>query len=80
MKKKNKILSIISSFKNEEESINYFVKAIDIEFKKYKELDYKIYFVNDFSTDRSEEKIIKLMKNNKKIILASTKKKLWTYT
>ena len=74
MRTKNKIISIIASFRNEEENIEYFVKNIDKEFKKYKHLDYKIYFVNDFSTDKSEEKIIKIKKKYKKIILASMSK------
>ncbi len=69
-----KIISIIASFRNEEENINYFVKSIDQTFKRYKNIDYKILFINDFSLDSSEKKILSLKKKNKKILLASTKK------
>lgn len=74
MLKKIKTISIIASFKNEEENIKIFVKTIEDEFKKYKNLDYKIYFVNDFSSDNSEKIILNLKKKNKKLILASMSK------
>lgn len=69
-----KIINIIASFRNESESINHFCKKIDNAFKKNKNVDYKIYFINDFSTDNSEKKIIKLKKKNSKIFLFSTNK------
>ena len=70
---KKKTLSLIVSFRNEEESIKYFFKQINSSFSKYNNIDYKIYFINDFSTDNSESIIKKLKKKSKKIILASTK-------
>tara|TARA_B100000795_G_C22769220_1_gene427113 strand:+ start:547 stop:1428 length:882 start_codon:yes stop_codon:yes gene_type:complete len=69
-----KIINIIASFRNEEENILYFCKNIDQAFKKYKKIDYRIYFINDFSTDSSEKKIINLKNKNNKIFLSSTKK------
>ena len=69
-----RILNIIASFRNEEENILYFCNEIDKAFKKYKKIDYRIYFINDFSTDSSEKKIIGLKKKNNKIFLSSTKK------
>ena len=71
---KKKTLSIIASFRNEEKSIKYFCKRINSCFSKYNNITYKIYFINDFSTDNSESIIKRLKKNNKKIILASTNK------
>lgn len=69
-----KIINIIASFRNEEENIEYFSKKINQAFKKFKKIDYRIYFINDFSTDSSVAKIINLKKKNNKIFLSSTKK------
>jgi hypothetical protein len=69
-----KTLYIIASFRNEVESIEYFCKKIDETFLEYNDIDYRIYFINDYSTDNSENLIIDLKKKNKKIFLISLKK------
>ena len=74
-----KIINIIASFRNESESINYFCKKIDNAFKKNKNVDYKIYFINDFSTDNTEKKIIKLKKKKFKNLSFFNKQKLWRF-
>ena len=71
MKKK---IDIIASFRNEEKNILEFTKRIKNSFKKFKNIDYKLIFIDDFSNDLSNYLIKKLIKKNKKIKLISFKK------
>ena len=66
MKKK---IDIIASFRNEERNILEFTKRIKSSFKKFKNIDYKLIFIDDFSNDLSNYLIKKLIKKNKKIKL-----------
>ena len=68
MKKK---IEIIASFRNEERNILEFTKRIKNSFKKFKNIDYKLIFIDDFSDDLSNDIIKKLCKRNKKIKLIS---------
>ena len=71
MKKK---IDIIASFRNEEKNILEFTKRIKNSFKKFKNIDYKLIFIDDFSNDLSNYLIKKLIKKNRKIKLISFKK------
>nr|ABZ06232.1 putative glycosyl transferase [uncultured marine microorganism HF4000_007I05] len=64
-----KRIDIIASFKNEEKNINNFVSRIKKSFRKYKNIDYKIIFIDDFSDDSSNRIIKKLRIGSKKIKL-----------
>ena len=55
-----KLISIILSFKNEENNIEPIVSRISETFKKISGWDYEIVFVNDNSSDNSEKVIKKL--------------------
>ena len=59
-----KLISIILSFKNEENNIEPIVSRISETFKKISGWDYEIVFVNDNSSDNSEEIIKKLQLNH----------------
>ena len=72
MKKK---ISIVASFRNEEENINEFIARINNSFKKSNLIDYELIFVDDFSTDLSNELIKKACIKNKKIKLITLKKR-----
>ena len=63
MKKK---IDIIASFRNEEKNILEFTKRIKNSFKKFKNIDYKLIFIDDFSNDLSNYLIKKLIKKIKK--------------
>lgn len=69
-----KKICIISSFRNENECLNIFINEIDKAFSKHSNLDYRILFVDDYSTDNSKQTIINKIKDNKKISLISFKK------
>ena len=71
MKKK---ISIIASFRNEETNINSFIRRIKNSFKKFRNIDYKLIFIDDFSNDSSNNLIKKAIKKNKKIQLITFKK------
>jgi len=62
-------IEIIASFRNEENNISEFTKRIKNSFKKFKNIDYKLIFIDDFSNDLSNKLIKKLIKKNKKIML-----------
>jgi len=71
MKKK---ISIIASFRNEEENINEFISRINNSFKKSNHIDYELIFIDDFSNDLSNSLIKKTCIKNKKIKLITLKK------
>ena len=66
MKKK---ISIIATFRNEEENINEFINRINSSFKKFSHIDYELIFIDDFSDDTSNTLIKKARIKNKKIKL-----------
>ena len=66
MKKK---ISIIASFYNEVENINEFITRTINSFKKLRQVDYELIFIDDFSNDSSDILIKKASKKNKKIKL-----------
>ena len=68
MKKK---IDIIASFKNEEKNILEFTNRIKHSFKKFKNIDYRLIFIDDYSNDLSNCLIKKLCKKNKKVKLIS---------
>jgi len=55
-----KLVSIVFSFKNEEENIPELVDRIAKTFKKIKNWNYELIFVNDASTDKSEDVLVNL--------------------
>jgi glycosyltransferase involved in cell wall biosynthesis len=71
MKRQLKIkkLSIVISFKDEEQNIVELTERIQDSVSKLK--SYELIFVNDNSSDRSEELIKKLMKVNKNVVLVN---------
>ena len=69
-----KTLSIVFSFRNEEGNIEPLVKRVSNTMKKIENWKYELIFVNDDSTDNSEEILINLQKDNPiKIINMSRK-------
>ena len=72
MKKK---IYIISTFHNEEQCINEFINRINNSFKKFKHIDYKLIFIDDFSDDLTNSLIKKACIKNKKIKLITLKKR-----
>lgn len=58
-----KLVSIVFSFKNEQENIPELINRVNKTFEKIKDWNYEIIFVNDASTDKSEEILIELQKN-----------------
>ena len=58
-----KLLSIVFSFKNEEKNIEPLVKRISSAMEKIQGWKYELIFVNDDSTDNSEEVLLDLQKN-----------------
>ena len=69
-----KLLSIVFSFRNEEGNIEPLVKRISKTMKEIKEWKYELIFVNDDSTDNSEQILINLQKSHPiKIINMSRK-------
>lgn len=69
-----KTLSIVFSFRNEEGNIEPLVSRISNTMKKIDNWKYELIFVNDDSTDNSEEILVNLQKNNPiKIINMSRK-------
>ena len=59
-----KLISIVFSFKNEEGNIRELVDRIKKSLKNADKWDYEIIFVNDDSTDKSEEILLELQKTN----------------
>ena len=68
-------ISIIASFRNEEESLSLFISEIKKAFKKYNKTNYEIIFVDDFSSDNSLKILIKEAKKNKRIKIIKMKKR-----
>ena len=68
------IISIISTFYNEEENINLFYDKIKTILDNRK-IDYEFIFVNDCSTDNSEKIVQKICQKNKKVKLINTSRK-----
>ena len=60
-------ISIIASFRNEEESLNRFIHKITRSFKKKNIKKYEIIFVDDYSSDNSFKILKKNLKKNTKI-------------
>jgi len=58
-----KLLSIVFSFRNEEGNIEPLVNRISTTMKKIENWKYELIFVNDDSTDKSEQILIELQKN-----------------
>ena len=58
-----KLLSIIFSFRNEEGNIEPLVKRISTTMEKIENWKYELIFVNDDSTDKSEQILLDLQKN-----------------
>ena len=58
-----KLLSIVFSFRNEEGNIEPLVKRISTTMEKIENWKYELIFVNDDSTDKSEQILIDLQKN-----------------
>ena len=59
-----KLLSIVFSFRNEEGNIEPLVKRISSTMKKIDNWEYELIFVNDDSTDKSEQILLNLQKNH----------------
>ena len=57
-----KLLSIVFSFRNEEGNIEPLVKRISSTMKKIDNWEYELIFVNDDSTDKSEQILLNLQK------------------
>ena len=60
-------ISIIASFRNEQENIDLFINKIQETFEKLNNFDYEIIFVDDCSTDNSFSILEKHFESNKKI-------------
>jgi polyisoprenyl-phosphate glycosyltransferase len=58
-----KLLSIVFSFRNEAENIDSLIKRISITMQKIENWEYELVFVNDDSTDNSEQILINHQKN-----------------
>ena len=58
-----KLLSIVFSFRNEEGNIEPLVKRISTTMKKIENWKYELIFVNDDSTDKSEQILLDLQKS-----------------
>lgn len=63
------LISIVFSFKNEEKNLPELVSRISNVFSYLNNYNYELIFVNDFSTDNSEEILIKLQNNYPIIII-----------
>ena len=50
-----KVLSIVLSFRNEEKNIPELIKRLTETLKKLSDWEYQLIFVNDDSTDNSEQ-------------------------
>ena len=68
-------ISIIASYRNEEESLKKFISTISKSFKNKQIKKYEIIFVDDYSTDNSLNILLKEAKKNKKIKIIKMKKK-----
>ena len=69
-------ISIIASFRNEEESLDLFISEIKKAFRdKKNNSDYEIIFVDDFSSDNSLKILMNHVKKNKKIKIIKMKKR-----
>ena len=58
-----KLISIVFSFKNEEKNLEELITRISKTIKEINAYNYELIFVNDDSTDNSEETLIKLQNN-----------------
>ena len=64
-----KLLSLVFSFKNEEDNLVELVNRSIKSISNLKNWDYELIFVNDNSTDNSEEILLDLQKKHKIIII-----------
>ncbi len=67
-------ISVISTFFNEEDNINFFYEQIKNLFNK-KKTDYEFIFINDCSTDKSEQVVRKICEKDQKVKLINTSRK-----
>ena len=63
--KNNKLISLVFSFRNEEENLEALVKRTHDSLQKIDGWEYEMIFVNDDSNDSSLEKLLSLQKNYK---------------
>ena len=63
--KNNKLISLVFSFRNEEENLEALVKRTHDSLQKIDGWEYELIFVNDDSNDSSLEKLLSLQKNYK---------------
>ena len=68
-------ISIIASYRNEEESLKKFISTISKSFKNKQIKNYEIIFVDDCSTDNSLNILLKEAKKNKKIKIIKMKRR-----
>ena len=68
------LISIISTFYNEEENINFFYEEIKSQIEK-KNIKYEFIFINDCSTDKSKEIVTKICEKDKNVKLINTSRK-----
>ena len=59
-----KLLSLVFSFRNEEENLENLVSRLNNTLSKLPNWNYEYIFVNDDSSDKSEEILVRLQKNN----------------
>lgn len=62
-----KKISVLIPCYNEEENVEPISKAVLNQLKQLKKYDYELVFIDNCSTDKTKEKIIKICKTNKKI-------------
>ena len=65
------LISIISTFYNEEENINFFYEQIKSQIEK-KNRKYEFIFINDSSTDKSKELVNKICEKDRNVKLINT--------
>ena len=59
-----KLLSIVFSFRNEENNLDDLVNRVSKSISNLNDWNYELIFVNDSSEDNSEKKLIKLQKTS----------------
>ena len=60
-----KLLSIVFSFRNEENNLADLVNRVSKAISNLNNWNYELIFVNDYSKDNSEKKLIELQKTEK---------------
>ena len=67
-----KLISIVFSFKNEEKNLIELVTRVKSSLSEINNWDYELIFINDSSSDKSEEILLELQKTNPIIIINMT--------